>query len=214
MSLRLIVWDATNTIGYRKRSDAGTAGVELGLAPAWWAGAKLHGLLRGRTPHRARGVASWEEAFRFALETADETGLPIAELQAWGHGGWGFMDIGDSRLSTRAFDSLSTLLDELRARMTPEGQLWLRCCSAFGGREGRRLATALSARIDRRVVGHTYVIGVRQSGTHSIMPGGQVSWPLEEGVEMRDGEPVRAKGSGFFEPNTLSCLRLDLPTGW
>ncbi len=211
MSLRLVVYDATDRVGLRRGRDGGAAGVEVGLAPAWWAGTKLHALLR-RVPYRARGVSSWEEALAFAIEAADTTGLPIAELQAWGHGGWGYMDLGDTRLSTRAFDVLP--LDALRARMTEDAQLWLRCCSAFGGREGRRFATALATRMQRRVVSHTFVIGIPQSGTHSLLPGQEPRWPLEEGVVIRDGEPVRAKSSSFFAPNTVSCLRLDRPAGW
>lgn len=206
----MVIWDRTDRVGLRRGSDGGSAGVEVGLAPAWWLGAKLHAIRGTHT----RGVSSWDEALRFAIDTADRTGEPISDLQAWGHGGWGYMDLGDSRLSARAFSDLGRLLDQVRERMTPDAQLWLRCCSAFGGRAGRRFGPALAERIERRVVGHTYVIGVPQSGTHSLLPGDAITWPLEEGVVMKDGEPQRAKSSGFFEPNTVSCLRLDRPVGW
>jgi hypothetical protein len=212
-ALRLVVYDRTDRVGIRRGHDRGAASVEVGLSPAWWAGTKLHALLRTQ-PYRSLGAESWQQALRFAIEAANETGLPISELQAWGHGGWGYMDIGDSRLSTRGFAELGPLLDELRARMTPDAQLWLRCCSAFGGREGRKFAPALAERIGRRVVGHTFVIGIPQSGTHSLLPGQTPDWPLEEGVVMKDGEPARSKSSSFFAPNTVSFLRLDLPLGW
>ena len=205
-----MVYDKTDRIGLRRGHDGGSAGVEVGLAPAWWLGAKLHAMRGTHT----RGVSSWSEALRFAIDTAQTTGEAISDLQAWGHGGWGYMDLGDTRLSSRAFSELGSVLDEVRASMTADAQLWLRCCSAFGGREGRRFAPALAERLERRVVGHTYVIGVPQSGTHSLLPGATPEWPLEEGSVMRDGEPQRAKSSGFFEPNTISCLRLDRPADW
>lgn len=212
--LRIVVWDETDTSRFRPGHDgtAGTSRVQIGLAPAWWLGAKVHGLARGRTPYRARGVRSWEQAIRFALDSAQETGLPIADFQAWGHGGWGFMDLGDTRLEKR---TLSTLpLTELARSMTDDALFWVRCCSAFGGRAGRSFAPLLAEHLGRRVAGHTYVIGVLQSGTHSLAPGGSPDWPLEEGVVIEDGQPARAKGSGPRQPHTIGCLRLDLPRGW
>jgi hypothetical protein len=199
--VRIVVFDKTDRIGLRRGQDGGAAGVEVGLAPAWWLGSKLHAMFGANT----RGVSSWTEAIDFAC--AHDS---ISDFQIWGHGGWGYMAIGDSRLSIKTL----SMVDALRERMTPDGQLWLRCCSAFGGREGRIFARALADRLQRRVVSHTYVIGVRQSGTHSLLPGADPTWPLEEGVVMQNGDPVRAKGSGFFEPNTISCFRLDRPTGW
>jgi hypothetical protein len=58
------------------------------------------------------------------------------------------------------------------------------------------------------------VIHALQSGTHSLSPGAEPSWPLEEGVVMEQGRAVRAKDSLPFEPHTLSCLRFGLPRGW
>ena len=213
-ALRIVVWDETDTSRFRPGHDGsgGTSRVELGLAPAWWLGAKVHGLMRGSTPHRARGVRSWDQALRFALEASQETGLPIADFQAWGHGGWGFMDLGDTRLEKRTLQSLP--FAELARAMTDDALFWVRCCSAFGAARGRTFAKALAERVEHRVAGHTYVIGVLQSGTHSLAPGDAPTWPIEEGVIVENGEPSRAKGSGPRQPHTIGCLRLDLPAGW
>jgi hypothetical protein len=225
--LRIVVWDETDTSrlpGIRRRRDpgmrvrpghdgtGGTSRVEIGLSPAWWLGAKVHGLARGRTPFRARGVRSWEDAIRFALDSAQQTGLPIADFQAWGHGGWGFMDLGDTRLEKRTLPTLP--LEELSRVMTRDALFWVRCCSAFGARSGRAFAQHLADHTGHRVAGHSYVIGVLQSGTHSLAPGAEPDWPVEEGVIIESGEFTRAKGSGPRQPRTIGCLRLDLPRGW
>jgi len=212
--LRIVVWDETDTSRFRPGHDGsvGTTRVELGLAPAWWLGAKVHGLMRGSTPYRARGVHSWEQALRFALDASQETGLPIADFQAWGHGGWGFMDLGDTRLEKRTLTSLP--LDQLSRVMTDDALFWVRCCSAFGARSGRVFARELADRVRHRVAGHSYIIGVLQSGTHSLAPGAEPDWPLEEGVVLENAQPIRAKGSGPRQPHTIGCLRLDLPPGW
>ncbi len=213
MSLRVVVFDATDS-PRRVRLDHdgsnGTSQVRLGLSPAWWVGARLHALARAlsRVPYRARGVRSWDEAVEFTVSCAREA--PITELQVWGHGGWGFMDLGDTRLDRQRLATVDPLADVL----ADDAQVWLRCCSAFGGRAGRAFAPALAERLRRRVVGHTYVIGALQSGTHSLAPFARPDWPLEEGVVMVDGEPRSAKDSSFGEPRTLGCLRLDLPAGF
>ncbi len=218
MSLRVVVWDRTD-LGRRRRGHdgaRGTANVRLGLAPAWWVGAKLHALARraAGVPFFNRGVASFEEAIRFAVACTGATQSPLTELQLWGHGGWGFMDLGESRLDRVALGRAHPLagpLDLLRDALADDGQVWLRCCSAFGGQEGRLFGPALAERLGARVIGHTYVIGALQSGTHSLTPGEVPMWPVTEGVEAPAGEPARALASGPHEPNTLGCLRLDLP---
>lgn len=209
--LRIVVWDETDTSRFRPGHDGtgGTSRVQIGLSPAWWLGAKVHAVAaRART----RGVRSWDEALRFALDSAQETGLPIADFQAWGHGGWGFMDLGDTRLERRTLQSLP--IAELSRVMSDDALFWARCCSAFGARSGRAFAQELAERLGHRVASHTYVIGLLQSGAHSLAPGAIPDWPIEEGVVVENGEATRAKNSGPRQPRTIGCLRLDLPTGW
>ena len=221
MSLRVVVWDRTD-LGRRRRGHdgaRGTANVRLGLAPAWWIGAKLYAFARQVEGARffARGVASFDEAIRFAVACTGRTQSPLTELQMWGHGGFGFMDLGESRLDRAALapsHPLAGPLDLLRDALADDGQVWLRCCSSFGGSEGRAFGPALAERLGTRVVGHTYVIGAVQSGTHSLSPGEVPMWPVDEGVQRIDGKTARAKASRPGEPNTIGCLRLDLPKGF
>lgn len=215
--LRLVVFDRTDAFlpatrvatGY---AEDGTARGRFGLAPWWRIGGGLHALARRAqgAPVAVRGVSSWPEAVAFAADASRTRGLPIAELQAWGHGGWGFMDLGSTRLDRERLSEL----DALRGLLAPDALVWLRCCSAFGAPRGRAFARALADRLEARVAGHTYVIGALQSGTHSVVPGEAPSWPEDEGLVVRDRVAVAAKGSGPREPRTIGCLRLDLPPGW
>ena len=110
---------------------------------------------------------------------------------------------------------VSPLVDGLRAQLAgPEALVWLRCCSAFGATAGRRFAGAAARRLRCRVAGHTYLIGAFQSGTHAVRSGEEPAWDPAEGVTSdAEGRATRAKGSGPFEPATISCLRLGLPEG-
>jgi hypothetical protein len=217
--LRLVIWDATDVAPLRvprvERRDDGTAAGTGGLSRWWRIGAGLHRVL-----YRASATApasSWDEALRFAIDASDRAGAPIAELQAWGHGGFGFMRMGESRLDRTALHaatSLAPLLDALRARLAPDALIWLRCCSALGAVEGRAFAPALAERLGARVAGHTFIIGEWQSGTHSVAPGEAPRWPLEEGTERTEAGAIVARVSSASAPNTLFMLRRGLPRGW
>lgn len=213
--MKLVAYDATDVVSLSSgHRDDGTARGLLALSPWWRAGTQLHRMarrVRGEA-FEGRAVTSWEETLRWAASHER-----VTELQIWGHGGWGFMDVGSTRLDRNALakgSPLASSIDALKSVLADDALVWLRCCSAFGARAGRAFAPALAERIGRRVVGHTYVIHVVQSGTHSVAPGEEIAWPEAEGVVSEGGRAVRAKDSLPFEPRTLSCLRLDLPTGW
>jgi len=220
--LRLVLYDPTDDrpvtawLGARvsPNPDGTSSAAAPGLSPAWYAGTLLHRLTRAADA--ALGARSWAEALTWATRTAQERRRPIGSLQVWGHGGWGFMLLGKTRLDEGALQpdhALAPLLDAFRAQLTgPEAVVWLRCCSAFGAAEGRRFAVAASRRLGCRVAGHTYIIGPFQSGTHSVRPGQEPSWDPAEGVQHdTQGRPSSARWSGPFEPATVSCLRLGLP---
>ncbi len=165
----------------------------------------------------ARGATSWKEAIAWALAQAEARGAPIAEIQAWGHGGWGYMGMGQERLeetSMKSSGSLGAEVDALARALAPDALVWLRCCSAFGEARGRAFAERLAERLGVRVAGHTFIIGAWQSGTHSLRPGERAGWPIDEGIEATDGRPRCAKLSTPDAPRTLSCLRLGLPKDW
>jgi hypothetical protein len=221
--LRLIVYDPTDTrpltswltsrLSPTPNPD-GTSSASPGLSPIWYAGTLLHRLTGAADA--TLGARTWPEALTWATRISQERGRPIASLQAWGHGGWGFMLLGKTRLDSDSLHpehAFAPLLDAFRARLSgPEAVVWLRCCSAFGATPGRRFAVAAARRLGCRVAGHTYIIGLFQSGTHSVRPGQEPAWDPAEGVN-RDaaGRAISAKWSGPFEPATVSCLRLGLP---
>ncbi len=217
--LRLVVWDATDVAPLRVprviRRDDGTAEGTGGLSRWWRLGAGLH-----RALYRAGATApasSWEEALRFAIAASERADAPIAELQAWGHGGFGFMRMGESRLDREALgraSKLAPLLDALRARLAKDALVWLRCCSALGAEAGRTFAPELAARLGARVAGHTSIIGEWLSGTHSVAPAESPRWSPEEGTERTREGAVVARVSSAGAPNTIFMLRRGLPRGW
>jgi hypothetical protein len=216
--LKLIVFDATDigplAIPRIERDTDGTARGTGGLTRFWRMGAALHRM--ASRADKTLGATSWREALRWAAGVSQETGRPIGELQAWGHGGWGYMGIHGERLDEVACSPASSLageLDALRDSFTPGALVWLRCCSAFGASAGQRFARALADRLGARAAGHTYIIGAWQSGTHSLAPGGRPSWSDREGIEARPTGPV-AQVSTPFAPSTLTCLHLGLPPGF
>lgn len=219
--LRLVVYDRTDTAPVVvprvvRRPDGSVEGTG-GLTPFWKLGGVYHrALLRA---DGVLGAASWSEALGWAVGLAEARGAPIGELQAWGHGGWGYMRMGESRLDAASFDGagapLAEQMDAFCKHLAPRALLWLRCCSAFGHVEGRAFARALADRTGARVAGHTHVIGFFQSGTHSVGPGEEPAWSEREGTLYGEGD--RATGadtSRATAPRTLTALRPGLPEGW
>lgn len=195
--LRLVVFDAA----------ARGPGPLPGLAGAWRAGALLYSAL-GRTHASvpARGVG---HALRQITEI--EPGRPIAELQFWCHGKWGDLRLGSERLDVGSFERGSALrpaLDAVRARLVgADALVWLRTCESFGADAGQRFAQASSDYWGCRVAGHTYVIGVWQSGLHALNPGERITWSSDEGLlEGSPMRPLRARVSTPLEPNTITCF--------
>lgn len=184
-----------------------------GLSPIWHAGTLLHRLTFAADA--SLGATSWPEALAWAADVARERGRPIGSLQIWGHGGWGSMAIGATALDRAALregHALAAPLDAFKAALAgPESIFWLRCCSAFGHSTGQRFAEALAVRLGCRVAGHTHIIGVFQSGTHSLRPGEKAAWDEGEGVRKAGGQAVSALTSTPVAPNTVSCLALGLP---
>jgi hypothetical protein len=77
---------------------------------------------------------------------------------------------------------------------------------------GRRFGGAAARRLRCRVAGHTYIIGLFQSGTHAVRPQEEPAWDAAEGVQTdAEGQAVGAKWSGPLEPATVSCFRIGLP---
>jgi hypothetical protein len=197
---RLIVFDRTCI---RERG---------GLSPAWWLGSKLYRGL-GRID-ATFGATSWAEAL-FWLGSRREA---IAEVQFWGHGKWGCALIGGDVLdasSLRDGHALRKALDGLRERLAPNALFWFRTCETLGASRGIDFGERFSSFLGARVAGHTFVIGVHQSGLHGLSPGVRANWSAEEGIaEGTPDEPRRAKRSTPLAPRTITCLDGRVPEAW
>ena len=218
--LKLVVFDATDTPSAARArrlapraSATGRAMGSPGLSPIWRAGTLLHRLAFAADASLA--ATSWSQALQWAAATSRERGRRIGSLQVWGHGGWGSMDIGKTSLDRAALrpgHALVAPIDAFKAALEgPESIFWLRCCSAFGHTTGQQFAEALAVRLGCRVAGHTHIIGVFQSGTHSLRPGAKATWDAGEGVKRSGGNAISALTSAPDAPNTVSCLALGLP---
>jgi hypothetical protein len=204
--LRLMIYDRTC------RTEARI----VGLSTAWSAGARLYRAL-GRLD-AANGVSTWDEAL--AWLATHEAGRPISEIQFWGHGKWGcaFVDRQPFDASAlRAGHPLRKPLDAVRERLVPGGEalFWFRTCETLGAARGLDFAPRLADHLGARVAGHTFVIGVLQSGLHGVHPGSLPDWSAHEGLAEGTPEaPVRALGSGPRKPRTISCFDGEIPEGW
>jgi hypothetical protein len=126
------------------------------------------------------------------------------------------MGLGGERLDVEtAAGALARSIERLARALAPGALVWFRCCSAFGTRLGQTFAGEIAARLGARVAGHTHIIGVWQSGTHSVGPGETPAWDANEGVERdANGVPLGAAVSSALAPRTIHCLRPGLPQGW
>jgi hypothetical protein len=202
VSVRLVVYDRT-CVG---------RGALPGLSRAWRSGATLYRGL-GRVD-AAFGASSWDEALTWLAAVKE----PVRELQYWGHGRWGRVLMDREALDASAFGDghrLRAKLDAVREKLTDDALVWLRTCEAFGARAGHDFARRLADFSGARVAGHTFVIGVLQSGLHGLRPGHAPDWPLDEGIaEGTPDAPARAHGSGPRRPRTITCFDGAVPEDW
>ena len=231
--LRLMVYDAT---------WQGTKPDQWLLTSSWIAGGLLYRAL-GRID-AVHGATSWADALVWLQSIAP--GRPIAEVQYWGHGKWGRVLIGGDRLDRAVLedqtDPLTDTIADVRARMTPSSLVWFRTCMTFGTDVGHAFARACAHAFGCRVAGHTYVVGPLQSGLHSLAPGQEPAWPVDEGVARGDEQSTRwtraytwylntrdrllgrapkkksSEPAGLMSsrtaPRTITCLHGAVPDGW
>lgn len=197
--LRLMFYDAT----CRGR------GPLPGLTHAWIAGGALYKTLR--RVDAWHGVTRWSEALDWLLHVS--SGRRIAEIQYWGHGQWGGLWIENELIQIDVLNPghpLYDRFDALRSRMIPRGRAlwWFRCCDVFGTEVGHEFAKRWTRFFDCRAAGHTYTINFLQSGLHVLEPGAEPHWPEHEGVLPWMSH---AKESSVLAPNTITCLRGEIP---
>lgn len=200
MALRLLVFDRTCVRG----SGA--------LSPVWSLGSRLYRGL-GRID-AARGVASWREAFELVAEQRDS----IEEIQYWGHGKWGCAFVGPDVLDRQALSPghpLHNGLASLKERLSPNGLVWFRTCETLGAARGIDFGERLADHLGARVAGHTFIIGLHQSGLHGLAPGTRADWSPDEGLaEGSAADPKRAKWSTPLSPRTITCFAGRVPPAW
>ena len=178
-----------------------------GLTHSWIAGASAY-RWKGRLDY-TKGVTSWAQGLEW-LATVEED-REIAEVQFWGHGKWGRAKVDDDVLDVEALKKghpYRPLLEAIRRRLVgPDALWWFRTCETFGCVAGHDFARRWCDFLHCRAAGHTYIIGLWQSGLHLLAPGQQPDWPVEEGLsEGTPEEPTKALWSKPGEPNTITCL--------
>ncbi len=206
-ALRLVIYDKT----------CGGHHVLPGLSRIWSTGTSLYRGL-GRVD-AARGVSSWTEALQWLRQIRPEK--TIEQVQFWGHGRWGRALVGEQWLDASALSNRHDLYDPLcrvRERLSSPAGIawWFRTCETFGQSAGHSFARAWTRFFDRPAAGHTHVIGFYQSGLHSLAPGAEPTWPVEEGVVPHRVGDDCAPGmpSGPRQPNTITCLHGRVPKGF
>jgi len=186
----------------------------VGLSTAWSSGSLLY---RGlRRIDASFGARSWSEALEWLAK--HEKDRSIEEIQYWGHGKWGTIYVDKDtfgRPELRPAHALAKSIDAVKERLAPNALLWLRTCEAFGATSGHDFAQALAERFATRVAGHTYIIGVLQSGLHGLHPGHTPDWSVTEGLAEGTAEaPKRAFESLPTQPRTISCFHNRVPDDW
>jgi hypothetical protein len=186
------------------------------LSAAWRAGSLLYRSLRRLDATHA--AASWPDALGWlATHGGDQQ---IAEIQFWGHGKWGAAKIDDDPLDVEALapgHPYAPVFARIRDRLIPDGRAlwWFRTCETFGATSGHEFARAFVTKLGCRAAGHTYVIGVLQSGLHCLSPGDAPDWSPSEGLaEGTPDEPIRALDSRPGAPHTISCFTGAIPSRW
>lgn len=183
----------------------------MGLTHSWLVGGRLYqGLGRFDALH---GVASWAEGLHW-LATHDA----ISEVQYWGHGHRGMAlidrDVLDEQ-ALRAGHPLHRDLCRVRERMTPDCRWWFRTCDTLGAARGHTFARRWTDFFERPVAGHTFIIGLWQSGLHTLQPGARPHWSPMEGVAAGTTDAPRGSvWSGPRRPNTIHLLQGTVPQGW
>jgi hypothetical protein len=181
------------------------------LSRAWYAGSVLY---RGLSRLDAcKPVRSWQEALEWLARHER-----IDEIQYWGHGRWGRVFVADDVLDARVFSPSHPLHASMRAvkeRLAPDALVWFRTCEAFGARPGLDFAERFANELGVQVAGHTFIIGLLQSGLRTLAPGCRPTWDPAEGIaEGTPEEPKRALHSLPGRPRTISCFSNEVPRAW
>lgn len=149
------------------------------------------------------GAASWDDLLKWAKQLPK----PITSFQYWGHGSVATVWLAGTPMLTSFLTDLRPLLAGSTAIV------WFRCCNVFQGIGGQHFARAVLKTLGCKVVAHTYVVGLWQSGGHAVSPEKpEPTWPVTEGGELKD--PWWPDYLRPWLPNTVFCLSTKVPSSW
>ena len=149
------------------------------------------------------GATSWTDAEQWLLSRPDF----LNSVQYWGHGSQGVAWLASKPMP------LWTLSNLKKRLAGPSAVVWFRCCSMFQGPKGKLFAQQALAQLGCRVVAHTYVIGLWQSGGRSVSPSKPVpSWSDIEGIDLM--VPWWPDYLRPWAPNTVFCMKTLVPPEW
>ena len=188
-----------------------------GLTHAWGAGSVVYRAMRRLDA--SFGIERWSDGLDWLVAQSRSRGRPISQVQYWGHGRRGRAMVDREVLDGSALGRrhpLHAKLDILRASLADDcaALWWWRTCETIGGHQGHEFARSFGRFLGARVAGHTYVIGVWQSGLHELAPGADPHWNVREGFASGDADDTVALRSTPHAPNTIHCLQGNVPRGW
>jgi hypothetical protein len=146
------------------------------------------------------GVVSWDEAATWLARLEG-----VTSFQYWGHGAPGWVFLAEKTMP-RGW------LVSVKGAFAPGAIVWFRCCEVAQGRAGHEFMRALVKDAGCTVAAHTFVVGPWQSGLHTMAPGAEPTWPLDEGTGFRDAWWPHYLSPWL--PRTVFCLRTRVPEGW
>lgn len=180
---------------------------------SWITGGYLYKAFHGI--EEVKGCLGWEQALKFLISI--QPGKKINSIQFWGHGSPGTVWINGEALNMRSLLASSRhrqLLLQLKERLSPETTIWFRSCNVAAGPEGQMFVKSLSQLLGCKVAAHTFVVHVLQGGLHTVNPGQEPDWPLDEGIEVGKDGNLKILWTKPWSPNTLTCLTSKIPEGW
>lgn len=196
--------DTIRVMFYDKSKWAGEV-----LSSTWFAGGRLYKTFRSLD--FCIGVDCWEDAFDWLLSV--EKDKKISMIQFWGHGSPGNIFINNEQINTGIIRKDNVYHEralKLKDRLSDDAVIWLRSCGVFAGPSGHYFAKRWAKFFDCTIAGHTFIVGPFQSGLHTIKPNEEPTWDLKEGFD-KQGNLLISK---LWSPNTIFCLRGDIPKGW
>jgi hypothetical protein len=187
------------------------AGEQLRLS--WITGGHFYKMFRSL--EEVKGCLGWHEALEYLISVQPER--KIDSIQFWGHGSPGTVWINGETLNMRSLLASSkhrALLLKLKERLSSDSVVWFRSCNVAATSEGQLFMQSLANILGCRIAAHTFIVHPWQSGLHTVGPGEEPDWPVDEGVSVNKDGSLKMLISKPWSPNTVFCLTSKIPKGW